>query len=75
MDNDMNNSNDLSDIIDNLENIRISEKNELLTYINTLPIEYNLKKYLYDLIENDNHTDYLTIYNICMENDIELPPF
>jgi len=75
MDSAMNDTNDLENIIDNLENIRISEKNELLTYINTLPIEYNIKKYLYDLIENDNHTDYLTIYNICMENDIELPPF
>jgi hypothetical protein len=63
----------MDDIIDNLENIRISENNELLTYIYTLPIEYKLKKYLYDLIENDCHTDYLTIYVICMENDIELP--
>jgi hypothetical protein len=62
-------------IIDNFGYISISENNELLTYINTLDIDYNLKKYLYDLIENDNHTDYLTIYNICMENDIELPPF
>jgi len=75
MDRVMNDTNDLENIIDNLENIRISEKNELLTYINTLPIEYNIKKYLYELIENDNYTDYLTIYNICMENDIELPPF
>jgi len=65
----------MDDIIDNLGYISISENNELLTYIRTLEIDYNLKKYLYDLIENDNHTDYLTIYNICMENDIELPPF
>lgn len=65
----------MDDIIDNLGYISISENNELLTYIRTLDIDYNLKKYLYDLIENDNHTDYLTIYNICMENDIELPPF
>jgi hypothetical protein len=65
----------MDDIIDSFEYISISENNELLTYINTLDIDYNLKKYLYDLIENDNHTDYLTIYNICMENDIELPPF
>jgi hypothetical protein len=65
----------MDDIIDSFEYISISENNELLTYINTLNIDYNLKKYLYDLIENDNHTDYLTIYNICMENDIELPPF
>jgi hypothetical protein len=65
----------MDDIIDSFEYISISENNELLTYINTLHIDYKLKKYLYDLIENDNHTDYLTIYNICMENDIELPPF
>ncbi len=65
----------MEDIIDNFGYISISENNELLTYISTLDIDYNLKKYLYDLIENDNHTDYLTIYNICMENDIELPPF
>ena len=65
----------MDDIIDSFEYISISENNELLTYISTLNIDYNLKKYLYDLIENDNHTEYLTIYNICMENDIELPPF
>jgi hypothetical protein len=65
----------MDDIIDNFGYISISENNELLTYIHTLDIDYNLKRYLYDLIENDNHTDYLTIYNICMENDIELPPF
>jgi len=65
----------MDDIIDSFEYISISENNELLTYINTLHIDYKLKNYLYDLIQNDNHTDYLTIYNICMENDIELPPF
>lgn len=65
----------MDDIIDNFGYISISENNELLSYISTLDIDYNLKKYLYDLIENDNHKDYLTIYNICMENDIELPPF
>jgi hypothetical protein len=65
----------MDDIIDSFEYISISKNNELLTYISTLHIDYNLQKYLYDLIENDNHTDYLTIYNICMENDIELPPF
>ena len=65
----------MDDIIDNLENIRISENNELINYICSLSIENNLKKYLCELIENDCHTDYLTIYNICCENDIELPPF
>ena len=71
----MNDSNDLENIIGNLENIRISEKNELLTYINTLPIEYNIKKYLYDLIETDNHTDYIIyvwkmILNYLLSNSI-----
>jgi hypothetical protein len=65
----------MDEIIDNLEYIRISENNELINYICTLSIENNLKKYLCELIENDCHTDYLNIYNICCENDIELPPF
>ena len=43
----------MDDIIDNFGYISISENNELLTYINTLDIDYNLKNYLYDLIEND----------------------
>ena len=65
----------MDDIIDSIEYIRISENNELINYICTLHIDDNLKKYLCELIENDCHTDYLTIYNICCENDIELPPF
>jgi len=63
----------MDEIIDNFEYISISKNNELINYIYTLSIENNLKKYLCDLIENDCHTDYLTIYVICMENDIELP--
>jgi hypothetical protein len=65
----------MDEITDNLEYIRISENNELINYIYTLTIENNLKDYLCELIENDCHTNYLTIYNICCENDIELPPF
>lgn len=65
----------MDDIINNLENINISTNNELVDYIYSLSIEDNLKIYLCELIENDCHTDYLTIYNICCENDIELPPF
>ena len=55
----------MDDIIDSFEYIRISENNELINYICTLHIDDNLKKYLCELIENDCHTDYLTIYNIC----------
>jgi hypothetical protein len=65
----------MDEITYNLEYIRISENNELINYIYTLTIENNLKDYLCELIENDCHTNYLTIYNICCENDIELPPF
>ena len=36
----------MDDIIDNFGYISISENNELLTYIHTLDIDYNLKKYL-----------------------------
>jgi hypothetical protein len=65
----------MDEIIDIFEYIRISENNELINYICSLHIEDNLKNYLCELIENDCHKDYLTIYNICCENDIELPPF
>lgn len=65
----------MDEIIDNLETMAISKNNDLINYIYSLSIEYNLKMYLCELIENDCHTDYQTIYNICYENDIELPPF
>lgn len=66
---------DVEDIIDGFTDISISENNELVNYIYTLPINYNVKIYLCELIRNDCVTDYSTIYNICCENDIELPPF
>ena len=50
------------------------EYNELINYISVLDIDVDIKGNLMYLIQNDNHCDYLTIYNICMENDIELPP-
>ena len=68
---------EVEDIINNFNNIDIvsQENNELIKYIYSLSIEENLKNYLCELIRNDCMTDYLTIYNICCENDIELPPF
>jgi hypothetical protein len=51
-----------------------NESKELIEYINTIDINIDVRKCLAHLIENDNHCDYLTIYNICVENDIELPP-
>lgn len=43
-------------------------------YIYTLNIDINLKQYLINLVNNDNYNSYLEIYNICVENNIELPP-
>jgi hypothetical protein len=62
-------------LLDQLETCGINDKNNnLIQYIYKLNIPTNLKTRLINLIENDNHTDYLEIYNICVENDIELPP-
>jgi hypothetical protein len=47
---------------------------DLIAYIQKLHITPALKTHLIQLIENDNHNDYMQIYNICLENDIELPP-
>ena len=66
----------MDSLIDSLESTTITtnESEELVDFINSIDINIDVKKYLSYLIENDNHCDYLTIYNICMENDIELPP-
>ena len=55
-------------------NFSITEKNDLIEYIMKLSISYDIKMHLIELIENDNYNSYLEIYNICLENDIELPP-
>jgi hypothetical protein len=66
----------MESLIDALESTTITtnESKELIDFINSIDINIDVKRYLSYLIENDNHCDYLTIYNICMENDIELPP-
>ena len=56
-----------------MENVAIDENN-LVRYIRSLPnISHDLKQHLIHLVENDCYEDYLQIYNICLENDIELP--
>lgn len=66
----------MDELIDALNSTTLTsnESRELINYINTIDINIYVKKCLAYLIENDNHCDYLTIYNICVENDIELPP-
>jgi predicted transcriptional regulator len=65
----------MDDIIEKLNNIIIDEKNiELINYVRSLNIDNNIKILIITMINNDNYTEYLDIYNICIENDIELPP-
>ena len=66
----------MDEIIDKLNSTTLTsnESRELIEYINTIDINIDVRKCLAHLIENDNHCDYLTIYIICVENDIELPP-
>jgi len=59
----------------NHTSLKNEESNMLITYVKMLNIDENIKDYLCYLIDNDNLCDYQTIYNICIENDIELPPF
>jgi hypothetical protein len=66
---------DIEDITDDITNMSFDDKynHELLDFIDTLKISENIKGYLKKLIENDNFNDYSEIYNVCIENGIELP--
>lgn len=64
----------MEDIETSFINFSITEKNDLIEYIMKLTISNDIKMHLIELIENDNYNSYLEIYNICLENDIELPP-
>jgi hypothetical protein len=77
-----------SDDIDNISNSLnyvyiddeyIQESNDnpqqqLISYIISQSIEDHIKSLIISLIENDNYHSYLDIYNICVDNNIELPP-
>lgn len=62
----------MSDLTELLETFTIKE-NPLIEYILQLNISKNIKTRLLFLIENDNYNDYIEIYNILLENDIEIP--
>ena len=62
----------MDELIDALNSTTLTsnESRELINYINTIDINIDVKKCLAYLIENHNHCDYITIYNICVDNDI-----
>jgi len=50
------------------------DNNDLITYITNLDIDHEIKNTIENLIYNDNYSSYANIYDICVENNIELPP-
>ena len=64
----------MEDIISDMQSLQIEKNNDLIQYVRSLNIDNYKKQQLLHLIENDNHRDYVAIYNILIENDIELPP-
>lgn len=49
-------------------------REEMISYINMQNIDKQIKDTVINLIFNDNYNSYLDIYNICIDNNIELPP-
>ena len=65
---------ELIDMMDTSCIIHDSNVLSMIDYIKNLHISLDIKQKLLHLVENDNHSDYIEIYNICIENDIEIPP-
>ena len=70
----------IDELVDNMNYLYVADcntemaNNDLITYIKNQQIDYHIKQMIINLIQNDNYDDYMSIYNICIENDIELPP-
>ncbi len=64
----------MEELIDCLQELSVKHNNSLIEYVLSLQINNETKKHLINLIENDSYDSYIDIYNICLENDIELPP-
>jgi hypothetical protein len=61
-------------LVDCLQELSVKQNNTLIEYVMSLEINNETKNHLVHLIENDSYDSYIDIYNICLENDIELPP-
>jgi hypothetical protein len=64
----------MEELVDSLQELSVKQNNILIEYVLSLQINNETKKHLVNLIENDSYDSYIDIYNICVQNDIELPP-
>ena len=73
-------SNEIDELINDINyiyidnNVETTSNRDLIHYIKSLNLHQNIKKTLISLIHNDSYQCYIDIYNICLENNIELPP-
>lgn len=70
-------SSDMIDsLCDSMNEVYVTDNQlcDLITYIRNQKIDEQIKNTVENLIRNDNYQSYVDIYNICVENDIELPP-
>ena len=66
---------DIDEISNQMNTVYLDDQNnDMIEYFTMLNIDQNIKKTILNLIYNDNYNDYLSIYNICVENNIEIPP-
>jgi len=68
----------IDSLCDSMNEVYVTENQQnicdLITYIRNQKIDEQIKNTVENLIRNDNYQSYVDIYNICVENDIELPP-
>jgi|SaaInl85LU_5_DNA_1037374.scaffolds.fasta_scaffold17073_2 hypothetical protein len=73
---------DINEISTNMNHIYITDdvcrekhyNQDMINYIKGQNIDDRIKELVIYLIENDSYESYVDIYNICVENNIELPP-
>ena len=63
----------MDDLVNSMNKMQV-EENTMIEYVRNLNIADDIKESLIEFIYNDNYNSYINIYNICLENDIELPP-
>jgi len=68
--------NNVDEIVQNFNNVSLKDKDNInmIDYILQQNIDEKIKEAVIYLIESDRYESYLDIYNICIENNIELPP-